>query len=154
MMSVFADRTCRENIVILTGLFILILAIVLWSRLRLVRRSREEITRERDRSESLLLNILPEEIAEELKNTGEAKARDFDSVSILFTDFREFARTSVKMSATELVNEINYCFKAFDHICEKYDIEKIKTIGDSYMAAGGLPRSQGEFNQKHSAGCN
>jgi class 3 adenylate cyclase len=87
----------------------------------------------------LLLNILPSEIAIELKEKGQAKARKFDRVSILFTDFKEFTQTSEKLTATELVSKINYCFKAFDEIIEKYKIEKIKTIGDAYMAAGGLP---------------
>ena len=100
---------------------------------------RNKIKKERDRSESLLLNILPEEIAQELKEKGKADARDFDMVSILFTDFKEFTQTSQKLSAAALVNEINQCFEAFDGIIEKYNVEKIKTIGDAYMAAGGLP---------------
>jgi class 3 adenylate cyclase len=78
-------------------------------------------------------------IDEELKIKGKADARDFDMVSILFTDFKGFTKQSAKLSATELVNEINTCFVAFDAIMEKYGIEKINTIGDAYMAAGGLP---------------
>jgi len=85
------------------------------------------------------LNILPSEIAEELKEKGKADARRFEKVTILFTDFKEFTQISEKLSAEELVSEINTCFKRFDSICIKYGIEKIKTIGDSYMAAGGLP---------------
>ncbi|MEZ4687764.1 MAG: adenylate/guanylate cyclase domain-containing protein [Bacteroidia bacterium] len=100
---------------------------------------RNKISKEKQRSEELLLNILPEEIAEELKEKGKADARDFDLVSILFTDFVSFTETSEKLSASELVSEINQCFVAFDGIMEKYGIEKIKTIGDAYMAAGGLP---------------
>ncbi len=100
---------------------------------------RNRIGKEKQRSESLLLNILPAEVAEELKEKGEAEARDYDMVSIIFTDFKGFTEKSEKLSASALVKEINNCFKAFDHICEKYDIEKIKTIGDAYMAAGGLP---------------
>ncbi len=102
-------------------------------------RQRTRISRERDRSENLLLNILPEEIAQELKEKGKAEARNFDRASILFTDFKGFTQKSATLSATDLVNEINHCYEAFDSIIEKYDIEKIKTIGDSYMAAGGLP---------------
>jgi len=104
-----------------------------------VERQRDQIEKEKDRSDSLLLNILPAEIAEELKQKGRADARDFDMVSILFTDFKGFTEKSEKLSAAELVNEINVCFEAFDAIMEKYGIEKIKTIGDAYMAAGGLP---------------
>jgi class 3 adenylate cyclase len=121
------------------GLLVLLLATGLWSRLRYVRKSRAIIAKERDRSENLLLNILPAEIAEELKDKGHADARDYDMVSILFTDFKEFTQTAEKMSATELVAEINVCFKEFDAIVAKYGIEKIKTIGDAYMAAGSLP---------------
>ena len=86
-----------------------------------------------------MLNILPAEIAEELKIKGKADAWDFDLVFIIFTDFKSFTETSEKLTAKELIGEINHCFEAFDHICEKYGIEKIKTIGDAYMAAGGLP---------------
>jgi len=110
-----------------------------YSRWRFVRRSRDEIAKEKDRSENLLLNILPAEVAEELKAKGRAEARDYDMVSILFTDFVTFTETSEKLSAAELVDEINTCFEAFDRILEKHRIEKIKTIGDAYMAAGGLP---------------
>jgi adenylate cyclase len=86
----------------------------------------------------LLLNILPADIAEELKIHGKAEARDFDMVSMLFTDFKGFTAASAKLSAAELVSEINTCFEAFDGIMEKHGVEKIKTIGDAYMAAGGL----------------
>ena len=121
------------------GFAALVLAGGFYSRWRYVRRSKAIIEKEKDRSENLLLNILPEEIARELKETGKASARDFDQVSILFTDFADFTETAEKLSASELVEEINHCFEAFDHILEKYGIEKIKTIGDAYMAAGGLP---------------
>ena len=128
-----------KNIAFGVGLLVLIVAIALYSRLRYTRRAKAIIEKEKDRSDNLLLNILPAEIAAELKEKGEAAARDFDMVSVLFTDFREFTQMSEKLNATELVAEINYCFKGFDGICEKYGIEKIKTIGDAYMAAGGLP---------------
>jgi class 3 adenylate cyclase len=131
------DRT--RNVLIGSGLFAILLAGGFFSRWRYVKKSRDIISKEKDRSENLLLNILPAEIAEELKTKGEAAARDFDQASILFTDFKEFTQLSEKLSAKELVGEINHCFKVFDEICEKYGIEKIKTIGDSFMAAGGLP---------------
>ncbi len=100
---------------------------------------RNRINKERRRSEELLLNILPEEVAEELKEKGEADARHFDTATILFTDFKGFTQLSEKVTPAELVAELNTCFKAFDGIMGKYRIEKIKTIGDAYMAAGGLP---------------
>ena len=91
------------------------------------------------KSENLLLNILPAEIAYELKSKGKSEARYYESVTILFSDFMDFTETSAKLTAEELVKEINHCFKGFDFIIEKFKIEKIKTIGDAYMAAGGLP---------------
>ena len=128
-----------RNYILIAGIGILLLAFGLFSRLRFVRKSRAMIKEERDRSENLLLNILPEEIAKELKEKGKADARNFDAVTILFTDFKEFTQASEKLTAKELVEEINVCFEAFDKIIEKYGVEKIKTIGDAYMAAGGLP---------------
>lgn len=129
----------NRNLAIGAGVFFLALSGGFYSRWRYVKKSKELIEKEKDRSENLLLNILPSEIAEELKLKGKVDAQDFDLVSVLFTDFKGFTTRSEKMSARELVQEINHCFRAFDHICEKYDIEKIKTIGDAYMAGGGLP---------------
>lgn len=129
----------QRNILITSGLFVLIFAGGLWSRLSYVRKSKAQLQIEKDRSENLLLNILPEDIALELKDKGRAEARDFEMVSIMFTDFKSFTETSSRLSAHDLVQEINTCFEAFDSIVEQYGIEKIKTIGDAYMAAGGLP---------------
>ncbi|MFM9007069.1 MAG: adenylate/guanylate cyclase domain-containing protein [Bacteroidota bacterium] len=100
---------------------------------------RNRISKEKKRSEELLLNILPEETAEELKATGQAKAKSFESVSVMFTDFKNFTQASELLSAEQLVEEINRCYSAFDTIITRYGLEKIKTIGDSYMCAGGLP---------------
>jgi len=128
-----------RNTAYVGAVFFLLLAAGFYSRWRYVRRSKAIIEKERDRSDNLLLNILPAEIAAELKEKGRADARDFDMVSILFTDFKGFTEASAKLSAQDLVAEINTCFEAFDGIMAKYNIEKIKTIGDAYMAAGGLP---------------
>jgi adenylate cyclase len=100
---------------------------------------RNKISKERQRSERLLLNILPFETAAELKETGHAVAKSFDQVTIMFTDFKDFTIASEHLSARELVEEINYFYSHFDTIVTKYGIEKIKTIGDSYMCASGLP---------------
>lgn len=100
---------------------------------------RNRISKEKKRSDELLLNILPEETAEELKSTGTAKAKSFDSVSVLFTDFKNFTQASEILSPEELVAEINYCYSEFDKIITNHKLEKIKTIGDAYMCAGGLP---------------
>jgi class 3 adenylate cyclase len=91
------------------------------------------------RSEELLLNILPFDTAQELKKKGMAETKNFDSVTVLFTDFKGFTTISELLSPKELVTEIDTCFKGIDKIMGKYNIEKIKTIGDAYMAAGGLP---------------
>jgi adenylate cyclase len=104
-------------------------------------KQRNKISIEKKRSEKLLLNILPEETAEELKATGTAKTKRYDLISVLFTDFKNFTQASEILTPEELVAEINYCYSEFDRIVEKYGIEKIKTIGDSYMCAGGLPVS-------------
>lgn len=98
-----------------------------------------KVEKQKKRSDDLLLNILPEEVAEELKTKGSAEAKFIDEVTVLFTDFKDFTELSEKLTPKELVSEINDCFSAFDHIMQKYGVEKIKTIGDSYMAAGGLP---------------
>jgi adenylate cyclase len=90
------------------------------------------------RSDVLLLNILPSEVAKELKKKGHTDAKEFDQVTVLFTDFIGFTELSSKLSASDLVTEIDVCFKAFDHIIGQNKLEKIKTIGDAYMAAGGL----------------
>ncbi len=134
------ERT--RNIALGGGAVVLLLAGTIYTRLRYVRRSKAALQVEKDRSEDLLLNILPADIAAELKEKGRADARDFDQVSILFTDFKGFTAASEQLSAQELVSEINTCFEAFDAIVERHGIEKIKTIGDAYMAAGGLPDPQ------------
>jgi len=102
-------------------------------------RQRNKIGKEKARSEELLLNILPEEVAEELKAKGNAEAVHIDQVTVLFTDFKGFTAMSEQLTPKELVHDLHECFSAFDNICEKYGIEKIKTIGDAFMAAGGLP---------------
>ncbi len=107
--------------------------------LLLVARQRARIAREKQRSDDLLLNILPAEVAEELKENGRSAARAFDGATILFSDFKGFTQASEKMSPQELVAELGTCFEAFDHITTARGIEKIKTIGDAYMCVGGLP---------------
>ncbi|MCB9251997.1 MAG: HAMP domain-containing protein [Flavobacteriales bacterium] len=95
---------------------------------------------EKKKSDNLLLNILPKETANELKQFGSCIPRMFESVTVMFTDFVKFTNISEKMTPEELVKEIDYCFRNFDKIILKYELEKIKTIGDSYMCAGGLPQ--------------
>jgi len=123
----------------IVGLLILAMAVLLFQRFKFVKKTNKIIEAEKDRSENLLLNILPHETAEELKTHGEAKARRYEMVSILFTDFKGFTALSATLSPEELVKEIHHCYKAFDEIVTRHGVEKIKTIGDAYMAAGGLP---------------
>jgi len=94
---------------------------------------------EKQKSDDLLLNILPAEVAEELKLNGQSTARQYNNVSVLFTDFVNFTGISEQMSPSDLVQEIHQNFKTFDAIMEKHGIEKIKTIGDAYLAVCGLP---------------
>ena len=100
--------------------------------------SYRSISKEKRRSEALLLNILPEETARELKKNGKVKAKKFDSVTVLFTDFVAFTRYAESLSPEELVESVDFYFSKFDEIMETHGLEKIKTIGDAYMSAGGL----------------
>ena len=93
---------------------------------------------ERQRSDELLLNILPAPIAQELKANGRAKAQRYERSSVLFTDFKNFTSISEKLTPEQLVTELDTYFKAFDFIIAQYKLEKIKTIGDAYMCASGL----------------
>jgi len=98
-----------------------------------------ELIAEKHKSDELLLNILPEEVAEELKRSGHADARLFNDVSVIFTDFVGFTNAGERMTPQELVDELHICFRTFDEIISRHHIEKIKTIGDAYLAVSGLP---------------
>lgn len=104
-----------------------------------VKERTHEIATEKQKSDELLRNILPEEIAEELKQKGSSAARYYDNVSVIFTDFVDFTKAGMRLTPQQLVSELDTCFKAFDEITAKYNIEKIKTIGDAYLAVCGLP---------------
>ncbi len=94
---------------------------------------------ERRKSEELLLNTLPRKIADELKQTGKVKPVYYQSASILFTDFKDFTKLAEQLTPEELVEELDYCFSSFDMLIEAHNLEKLKTIGDSYMCVGGIP---------------
>ncbi len=121
------------------------LGLVFLITLLIFRNYREKVKtnkildRQKDEIEQLLLNILPAEVAKELQLNGQATPRNYESVSVMFTDFKSFTLHADKMSPQQLVEELNTCFIAFDNIIGKYGLEKIKTIGDSYMCAGGIP---------------
>jgi class 3 adenylate cyclase len=119
------------SLFIILGLTTVLLATLYWYF--------RTISREKKRSESLLLNILPSETAKELKLNGKVDAVKFDEVTVLFTDFVEFSKLAEHIEPEQLVKSIDYYFKGFDEITTKHGLEKIKTIGDSYMCACGLP---------------
>ncbi len=104
----------------------------------LVQMRTQELEAEKHKSEELLLNILPADMAEELKSHGVAKARRHELVTVMFSDFSGFSRIAEELEPEELVAEIDLCFRAFDEITELHGLEKIKTIGDAYLLVGGL----------------
>lgn len=135
-------KASQSNLLLLlTGvisLFFLLLALSLYGRFRAKKKANTALEEERRRSDDLLLNILPANIADELKNNGSASAKKYNHVTVMLADFKDFTKISKTLSPEQLVKELDYCFKAFDHIISHYPIEKIKTIGDAYMCASGL----------------
>ena len=107
--------------------------------------ARQELESEKTKSNELLLNILPAKIEEELKNGNEVEPKYYKSATIMFTDFQGFTRFAEASEPRTLVNDLNQYFSAFDEIIERHNLEKLKTIGDAYMCAGGLP----EENRSH-----
>ncbi|MEQ8908413.1 MAG: adenylate/guanylate cyclase domain-containing protein [Vicingaceae bacterium] len=104
-----------------------------------VEKQKQMLEEEKEKTEKLLLNILPREMADELKNKGKAKARNYRQVTVMFTDFKGFTKLAEGYKPQDLVAELDSYFIKFDEIVNKYNVEKIKTIGDAYMAAGGVP---------------
>jgi class 3 adenylate cyclase/Tfp pilus assembly protein PilF len=118
---------------------LLIIAVIIYRNYLQKAKTNKILDKQNNEIESLLLNILPKEVAYELQVSGKAKPRFFEEVSVLFTDFKGFTSMADKMQPEAVVRELNECFIAFDSIMEKYNIEKIKTIGDAYMCAGNIP---------------
>lgn len=144
------EQSKRETVIryfLIGGAVLLLLMVVLlYNRYKIKNRTNLElemksqvISGEKNRSDALLLNILPAEVAYELKETGSAAARSYEHVTVMFTDFKDFTKVSEQLGPEELVAEINHCFSAFDAIISKYMIEKIKTVGDAYICVSGLP---------------
>ncbi len=147
--KIVLENERNERNLLLAGLasaFMVLLAIVFYSRYRTKKNANNKleeqnkiIEEERERSDELLLNILPANIAEELKENGKAKAQKFNDTSVLLADFKNFTAISERLTPEQLVKELDYCFRGFDFIISQYsNIEKIKTIGDAYMCASGL----------------
>ncbi|MBZ9786411.1 tetratricopeptide repeat protein [Psychroflexus sp. CAK57W] len=135
----------RKNDKILTygflGGMILVsgLAFGLYRRTKFISKTNKLIDEEKKRSDNLLLNILPRDTADELKKSGKVVAKKYESVTVLFTDFEGFTKYAENSPPEKLVESVDLYFSEFDKIMEKYKLEKIKTIGDAYMCAAGLP---------------
>jgi adenylate cyclase len=125
-----------------------ILAAVLYRNNSFIRRTNLIIDNERNKSDHLLRNIFPEETVNELKEFGKVKAQRFEPVSVMFTDFKGFTIHAEHLPPEVLVQSLDYYFSFFDEIVEKYQLEKIKTLGDSYMCASGLPFPQKDHAER------
>lgn len=126
----------------LVGLLLLMaLSFVIFKSYKHEKRTKSIIELEKQKSDDLLLNILPKEVADELKIKGRANAKEFDNVTVMFVDFVNFTIAAEKMNPQELVDELDSCFRGFDKIITDYHIEKIKTIGDAYLSVSGLPKA-------------
>jgi class 3 adenylate cyclase len=106
-----------------------------------LKKRTKELEDEKIKTDELLHNIFPSEIVKELKANGSVTPKNYNSVSILFTDFDNFTNLASRLTAEKLVEKLNAIFTDFDFILNKYELEKLKTIGDSYMIAGGLPNA-------------
>jgi adenylate cyclase len=115
------------------------------SMLRELAQARDRAEAEKARSDRLLLDILPAAVARELKAENRVEPRFYDSVSIVFTDFRDFTGLVERLEPASLVRQLDQHFSTFDEIVARFRLEKLKTIGDAFMAAGGLP----EPNRTH-----
>lgn len=143
-------QSSQRNFFIAVAMILLLVAIGAFVRFTEIKKynialnaKNEALTAEQERSERLLLNILPSMVAEELKKNGVTKARRYEQATVMFVDFKEFSKIAKILSPEELVDELDTYFKAFDIIINRYKIEKIKTIGDAYMCVGGLPDVEG-----------
>lgn len=134
-----------RNVLALVSVFVLLLAILFYIRYRAKRRTANElagknaiIEEEQRKIDALLLNILPPAIANELKARNKVAARQYEKATVMFIDFKGFTKVAETLSPEGLVELLDYCFTNFDRIISKYNIEKIKTVGDAYICASGL----------------
>jgi len=129
-----ADRLVPPVVLVLAVTFVIVQQFV-----SAVDRAESKLRAEHAKSEELLLNILPRQVADELKAGGAVEPLYFDSATICFTDFQGFTKIAESMLPHELVEELDRCFSYFDSLMDRHGLEKLKTIGDSYMFAGGIP---------------
>ncbi len=144
-------KNSQRNLFLALSAIVLLTALMVFMKWRAsakfneeLRQKNLEIAEEKEESERLLLNILPKNVAKELKEKGHVSTQYFDQVSVMFADFVGFSQISKRLSPAELVETLDSLFNAFDTIVEKYSIEKIKTIGDEYMCACGVPVPQND----------
>ena len=134
-----ARQKLTRNAFIAGFALILVIAVILYRNYRNKLKVNRILDMQKAQIETLLSNILPTEVSRELQATGEATPRFYESVSVLFTDFKGFTVIADSLSPQEVVAELSEIFTTFDNIIEKHGLEKIKTIGDAYMCAGGIP---------------
>jgi class 3 adenylate cyclase len=143
------DSENRRNILFLIiGMFAIVMVFVIVGYVqkrkinRTLRNKNYQIIKEREKSDDLLLNILPKKIADELKEKGKTSIRKYENATVMFTDFKGFTKYAEQNTPEEVIALLDHYFCAFDEIIEKYDIEKIKTIGDAYLCVSGIPESK------------
>ena len=143
----------QKNAILLIGIIVVAVVVLAFFGLGYVRKRKTNLTlrnknyqiaKEKEKSDELLLNILPHAVAEELKEFGRTSSAKHESATIMFTDFKGFTKFSEEHTPEEIVTIIDEYFRAFDEIIEKYGIEKIKTIGDAYMCVSGIPEANNE----------
>jgi len=140
-----ALQKSQRNLFFVIATLGLLLAATMYYRYASANKFNKQLLVEQEKSENLLLNILPKNVANELKQTGKAQAQNIPQATVMFTDFVDFTKVAETLTPTQLINELDYCYRKFDAIMTKYTIEKIKTIGDAYMAVAGLDND----NQSH-----
>ncbi len=139
-----------ENLVVIGILQVFLFALMyLWHRISLTKQRKiienefydknREIIDQKEKAEHLVSNLLPKQTAEELQSTGKVSSRRFRMVTVLFSDIHGFTKIVEQMNPEDLIDELDKFFMHFDSVVEKYNIEKIKTVGDAYMCAGGIP---------------
>jgi class 3 adenylate cyclase len=145
----------RRNFFLVLALGVIVALALLYLRYRssqryqqLLSEKNDRIEQEQQRSNELLLNILPAPIARELKDKGAATARRHEEVSVMFSDFVGFSRIAGSQEPERLVEMLDRTFRAFDEIIARHGLEKIKTIGDAYMCAAGLPKPQPDHAER------
>lgn len=145
----------QRNMLLAVALAVLTVLFFLYLRYRSgqkyqarLKEQNEIINAERQRSEDLLLNILPVTVAAELKKSGKATARRYESATVLFADFKGFSALATALEPEQLIGLLDEAFRAFDEIVKAHGLEKIKTIGDAYMCAGGLPEEDADHAER------